>query len=33
MKNVQTKREQEKQMVSRMIALYCRRNHHTKGTL
>ena len=33
MKNIQTKREQEKQMVSQMIALYCRRNHHTKGAL
>lgn len=33
MQNVQTKREREKEMVSRMIALYCRRNHHTKGTL
>ena len=31
MKNIQTKREREKQMVSQMIALYCRRNHHTKG--
>ena len=33
MQNVQTKREREKEMVSRMIALYCCRNHHTKGTL
>ena len=33
MKNIQTKRDQEKQMVSQMIALYCRRNHHTKGSL
>ena len=33
MKNIQTKREREKQMVSQMIALYCRRNHHTKGAL
>ena len=24
MKNIQTQREQEKQMVSQMIALYCR---------
>ena len=31
MKNIQSKREREKQMVSQMIALYCRRNHHTKG--
>lgn len=31
MKNIQTKREREKQMVSQIIALYCRRNHHTKG--
>ena len=27
------KREREKQVVSCMIALYCRRKHHTKGTL
>ena len=33
MKNIQTKRDQEKQMVSQMIVLYCRRNHHTKGAL
>ena len=33
MKNIQTKREREKQMVSQMIALYCRRNHHMKGAL
>ena len=33
MKNIQSKREREKQMVSQMIALYCRRNHHTKGAL
>lgn len=33
MKNIQTKREREKQMVSQMIALYCRRNRHTKGAL
>ncbi len=33
MQNVQTKREREKEMVSRMIALYCRRNHHTNGPL
>lgn len=33
MKNIQTKREREKQMVSQMIALCCRRNHHTKGAL
>ncbi|HJB26697.1 MAG TPA: nitrous oxide-stimulated promoter family protein [Firmicutes bacterium] len=32
-KNVQNKREREKRMVKEMISLYCRRNHHTKGTL
>lgn len=25
--DIQTKREQEKEIVSRMIAIYCRRNH------
>lgn len=33
MKDVQSKREREKRVVSEMIALYCRKNHHTKGTL
>lgn len=33
MKDVQDKRQREKQMVSQMIALYCRRTHHTKGSL
>ena len=33
MKDIETKREREKRMVSQMIALYCRRNHHTKGVL
>ena len=33
MKSMETKREREKQMVSQMIALYCRKNHGTKGTL
>ena len=33
MKDIETKREREKKMVSQMIALYCRRNHHTKGVL
>lgn len=33
MKSVETKREREKKMVSEMIALYCRKNHGTKGTL
>ena len=32
-KDIQTKREREKQMVTQMIALYCKKNHHTKGTL
>lgn len=27
------KREQEKEMVSLMIKLYCNKKHHTKGTL
>lgn len=31
--NVQAKREREKRMVSRMIALYCRKKHHTRGDL
>ncbi len=30
MKDVETKREREKAMVSQMIALYCRGNHGTK---
>ena len=29
MQNVDNKREREKVMVSQMIALYCRGNHHT----
>ena len=29
MKDIQTKREREKRMVSEMIALYCRKNHGT----
>lgn len=33
MKCVKTKREREKKMVSEMIALYCRKNHGTRGTL
>ncbi len=33
MKSIETKREREKKMVSEMIALYCRKNHGTKGTL
>ena len=33
MQDVSTKRQREKQMVSQMIALYCRRNHHTHGEL
>ena len=27
------KREREKRMVSQMIALYCRKKHHTRGDL
>ena len=30
MKDVQTKREQEKRLVGEMIALYCHKNHGTK---
>ena len=30
MKNVETKREKEKQMVSEMISLYCRKQHKTQ---
>lgn len=33
MPTVQTKREREKRMVTQMIALYCRRNHRTRGAL
>lgn len=33
MKNTMTKREKEKQTVSFMIALYCRKNHGTKNGL
>lgn len=32
-RSVADKRDREKKMVSQMIALYCRKNHHTKGTL
>lgn len=32
MKSTEGKREREKEMVSQMIALYCRKNHGTKGT-
>ena len=31
MKSITTKREREKAMVSQMIALYCRGQHHTKA--
>ena len=31
--DAQTKREREKRMVSGMIALYCRKKHHTRGGL
>jgi len=33
MKDIETKREREKKMISQMIALYCHRNHHTRGAL
>ncbi len=32
-RDVQTKREREKAMVSQMIALYCKKRHHTKNGL
>ncbi len=32
-KNVETKREREKTMVSQMISLYCKKNHKTKNGL
>lgn len=32
-KTAANKREQEKKMVSEMIALYCKKKHHTKGVL
>jgi hypothetical protein len=31
--NIQAKREREKMLVSQMIAIYCKKQHHTKGTL
>lgn len=33
MRDIQDKRQQEKQMVSQMITLYCRRTHRTRGAL
>lgn len=33
MKSTADKREREKRMVSEMIAMYCRKKHHTKGGL
>lgn len=32
-RSVESKREREKQMVSQMIALYCKKQHHTKKAL
>lgn len=32
-KSTKNKREYEKQVVSQMIALYCRKNHHTNNGL
>ena len=32
-KSLESKREREKQMVSQMIALYCRKQHHSKDGL
>lgn len=31
--DIERKREREKIIVSQMIALYCKKQHHTKGTL
>ena len=31
--DVQTKREREKKLVSQMIALYCKKKHHTRDGL
>jgi hypothetical protein len=31
--DTRTKREREKELVSQMIALYCKKQHHTTGTL
>jgi hypothetical protein len=31
--DTRTKREREKELVSQMIALYCKKLHHAKGTL
>lgn len=33
MKNVADKREREKQIISKMINVYCRKKHHTRGSL
>lgn len=33
MRDIQDKRQREKQMVSQMITLYCRRTHHTRKAL
>lgn len=33
MTDILTKREREKQMVSEMISLYCRKKHHSHGKL
>ena len=33
MKSVESKREKEKETVSLMISIYCRKNHGTKGEL
>lgn len=33
MRDIQDKRQREKQMVSQMITLYCRRTHHTREAL
>jgi hypothetical protein len=31
--DTRAKREREKELVSQMIALYCKKQHHTKGAL
>ena len=33
MTKIETKRQREKEMVSQMIRIYCKKKHHTKGGL
>lgn len=32
-KNIESKREREKELVTQMITIYCRNHHHSKGKL